>query len=652
MTRLKNIFAVSFIAMFAVAGAHATIMTQDNIVGGTNITIDKPTSGTNAGKVVVNGPTLPTVNNATLTIQQNGTTVDSFTANASSNKTINITVPTSAADVNAVPTSRTVNGHALSSNVTVTKSDVGLGNVDNTSDANKPISTATQNALNDKENSSNKVDGTDTTIIQDSAHTDWDEYYPSMAAADALVSQRLTGLDLANSYVQQVKSGDKTALVGRDSAGNAGKVALTDLTFTSTGSGNRALSVNKAGAVASGNTGIVTGGTVYTAVDGRVAKSQGSTNANKAVITNDSGNITTGTIATGMITDEAVTSAKIKDGTITTSDISGTAGITKAQLASAVQTSLDKADSALQSHQDISGKQDKQIGAAKSGTTASTDSGKAVVVDENGKIAMSSATLKAVATSGSYNDLDGKPTIGNATLTIQRNGTTVDTFTANATSNKTINITDNDHITSATTTGSGNVVTAVTANANGALTVTKGIAAEDTDNKVAGTDTSIIQDSQQTDWNEYYPSMAGANELISQRLTGLDLANSYVQQVKSGDKTALMGRDKDGAAGKVTLTDLTFTSGSSGQRALSVDKAGAVASGNTGIVTGGTVYTEVRPSATNTQEQGYGYLQNQAVKTNLTALDTALKTIHPNTGEVKIPSGSEKATSYASIWIE
>jgi hypothetical protein len=32
------------------------------------------------------------------------------------------------------------------------KADVGLGNVDNTSDANKPISTATQTALNGKAN--------------------------------------------------------------------------------------------------------------------------------------------------------------------------------------------------------------------------------------------------------------------------------------------------------------------------------------------------------------------------------------------------------------------------------------------------------------------------------------------------------------------
>ena len=43
--------------------------------------------------------------------------------------------------------------------------------------------------------------------------------------------------------------------------------------------------------------------------------------------------------------------------------------------------------------------------------------------------------------SGSYNDLTNKPTIGNATLTIQKNGTNVQTFTANATSNKTANIT-------------------------------------------------------------------------------------------------------------------------------------------------------------------------------------------------------------------
>ncbi|SDJ25109.1 hypothetical protein SAMN05428983_0823 [Agrobacterium fabrum] len=46
-----------------------------------------------------------------------------------------------------VPTSRTIAGHALTADVTLAKADVGLGNVDNTSDANKPVSTAQQAAL-------------------------------------------------------------------------------------------------------------------------------------------------------------------------------------------------------------------------------------------------------------------------------------------------------------------------------------------------------------------------------------------------------------------------------------------------------------------------------------------------------------------------
>lgn len=41
----------------------------------------------------------------------------------------------------------TVNGHALSGNIDVTKSDLTLGNVDNTSDANKPVSTAQAAAI-------------------------------------------------------------------------------------------------------------------------------------------------------------------------------------------------------------------------------------------------------------------------------------------------------------------------------------------------------------------------------------------------------------------------------------------------------------------------------------------------------------------------
>lgn len=49
-----------------------------------------------------NTPTIPTVNNGMLTIQKNGTDVQTFTANQSSSVTANITVPTKASDVNAL----------------------------------------------------------------------------------------------------------------------------------------------------------------------------------------------------------------------------------------------------------------------------------------------------------------------------------------------------------------------------------------------------------------------------------------------------------------------------------------------------------------------------------------------------------------------
>ena len=73
-----------------------------------------------------NKPTIPTVNDSTITVQKNGTDVDSFTTNAAAWKTINIQL---------------------------TKADVWLWSVDNTSDANKPVSLATWTELNKKANS-------------------------------------------------------------------------------------------------------------------------------------------------------------------------------------------------------------------------------------------------------------------------------------------------------------------------------------------------------------------------------------------------------------------------------------------------------------------------------------------------------------------
>lgn len=63
---------------------------QDKLTAGTNITIS-------ANNTI--SASQPTVGNATLTIQKNGTNVQTFTANATSNKTANITVPTKTSEL-------------------------------------------------------------------------------------------------------------------------------------------------------------------------------------------------------------------------------------------------------------------------------------------------------------------------------------------------------------------------------------------------------------------------------------------------------------------------------------------------------------------------------------------------------------------------
>lgn len=70
-----------------------------------------------------------------------------------------ISIATQTALNGKVSTTVKVNGHALSADVTVSKSDVGLSNVDNTSDANKPVSTAQQTALDKKVNKTTTVNG-------------------------------------------------------------------------------------------------------------------------------------------------------------------------------------------------------------------------------------------------------------------------------------------------------------------------------------------------------------------------------------------------------------------------------------------------------------------------------------------------------------
>lgn len=89
-----------------------------------------------------NKPTIPSVNDGTLTIQENGTTVDTFTANSSTNKTVNITVPTKTSDLTNdsgyINNIKTINNNSLigtgNLNINSNISTIWTGNLYNTTD--------------------------------------------------------------------------------------------------------------------------------------------------------------------------------------------------------------------------------------------------------------------------------------------------------------------------------------------------------------------------------------------------------------------------------------------------------------------------------------------------------------------------------------
>lgn len=199
----------------------------------------------------------------------------------------------------------------------------------------------------------------------------------------------------------------------------------------------------------------------------------GSGNINTGTYSKPSGGIPKSDLASSVQSslNKADTALQTEQYTGTYSKPSG--GIPKTDLASAVQTSLSKADTALQSyteqytgtitgitmngsskgtsgvvdlgtvitqHQDISGKQD---------VLSSTNKLSADYVDDTNKTHKFVTELEKTVWnnksnfSGNYNDLTNKPTIptvNNKTITIQMNGSTVDSFTTNASSNKTIDL--------------------------------------------------------------------------------------------------------------------------------------------------------------------------------------------------------------------
>jgi len=126
------------------------------LVEGSNITLT--TTGTTADGIITiastgGGGTVTSV--AALTLTTSGTDLTSSVATGTTTPVITLNVPDASATARGVISTspQTIAGDKTFTGTTsgITKSMVGLNNVDNTSDVNKPVSTATQTALNLKQ---------------------------------------------------------------------------------------------------------------------------------------------------------------------------------------------------------------------------------------------------------------------------------------------------------------------------------------------------------------------------------------------------------------------------------------------------------------------------------------------------------------------
>ena len=107
----------------------------------------------------ITSASLPTVNNATITIQKNGVVVGTFTLNQANNDTLNIAVPTQASDIGAMPDTTTIEDltttaqlNALNSGATVTNIGQITTNQNNITDIRSliPSQASTSNQLADE----------------------------------------------------------------------------------------------------------------------------------------------------------------------------------------------------------------------------------------------------------------------------------------------------------------------------------------------------------------------------------------------------------------------------------------------------------------------------------------------------------------------
>ena len=341
--------------------------------------------------------------------------------------------------------------------------------------------------------------------------------------------------------------------------------AGTNVTVNSNG-----ISVTGNGSVASGNTGLIDGGKLYAEVrpsdNGNYVKTAQTTAQNLNALDTQvkanataSGNAIKGLSASG--TTITYTKNDGTTGTITTQDTKYTAGS---------GLSLNGTQFSVNTN-----------GSVASGNTGVLNGG--TVYSEVRPTADGTFVKKANTTAANLTALDTASK--NAIKGVSASGSTL-TLTKGDGTTSTVTLADND---TKYTAGSGLSLSGTQFSVN-------------TNGSVASGNTGVMSGG--TVYSEVRPTADGtfvkkANTTAA-NLTALDTASKNAIKGLSVSGKTITYTKGDGSTGTITTQDTTYTAGSGltlNGTQFSVNTNGAVASGNTGVLNGGTVYSELRPTA-------------------------------------------------------
>lgn len=354
----------------------------------------------------ITSASLPTVNNSTITIQKNGSDIESFNLNQSTNETINITVPTQTSDLtnNSGFITNTVNNltnYYLKSE-TYTKTEVqnlisGITGI--TIEVVSELPASGENGviyLVPKE-------GTSPDVYNEYIWVETDEDFELIGNTEIDLTDYATKVYVDTGLALKANDNAVVHLLGNETID--GKKTFNDATYfkgviASISSTSDPTSLNFRGG---------TNGITFSIGAGEKVK-----------LTNQLLNVTTPINAT------TPSQSETENKRVTT------IGYINSKLADYVETSDLSTVATTGDYDDLSNKP----------TIPTTTS---ELTNDSGYITSTALTpyalissLSAVATSGSYTDLSDKPTIGNGTITFTQGGVTKGTITTNQSGNTTI----------------------------------------------------------------------------------------------------------------------------------------------------------------------------------------------------------------------